>query len=133
LQRCEPFFICTFADSALSRYNLHSRELLFFFSIANKYNAFCQKMKTNLNEVERHRLEKLIWLYCIECGDEGPCGIDGSDIPSATQSWAALIQKDVNVDIDSVEAILDSKLPISEELAAMIEKEFFMPAGWLSN
>ncbi len=45
----------------------------------------------------------------------------------------ALIQQGVSVDVGTMEAILDRKLAISDELAALIEQGFVMPGGWLSN
>ena len=90
-------------------------------------------MNAKLTEVERHRIEKLIWLYCLEFGDEGPCSSNGSDIPTAEELSMALIQQGVSVDVGTMEAILDRKLAISDELAALIEQGFVMPGGWLSN
>ena len=75
----------------------------------------------------------MIWLYCLEAGDEGPCSASGGDNPTASELYAVLLQQDIMIDPDHVEAILGGKAAVSDELAAAIEEGFNMPAGWLSQ
>ncbi len=90
-------------------------------------------MTSKLTELQSHRLAKLIWLYCLEWGDEEPCGQDGTDTPSAQQLSSLLTQNDIDISVESAQLLLSGKLAISDELAAMIEQGFLMSAGWLSN
>jgi len=86
-----------------------------------------------LTVIERHRLEKLIWLYHIEFADEDDGSPRGGGLPSAVDVSNTFAQQGVDVDIETMQSILGGKLAISDELAAMIEEAFIMPAGWLSN
>jgi hypothetical protein len=98
-----------------------------------QHNPLGAKMKSKLTELQSHRLAKLMWLYCMECGDESPCGHDGTDIPSPLQLSSLLTHNDIEVSVETATSLLKEELGISDELAAMIEQGFLMPAGWLSN
>ena len=90
-------------------------------------------MTGKLTDLERLRREKLIWLYCVEVGDEGPCSSNGTDIPTAAELSDVLHWMDVDADVDTLRAILEGASGISNEFAAAIEEGFNMPAGWLSQ
>ena len=90
-------------------------------------------MKITLSEIELNRLNKLLLVYLLECGDEDVDSPGGEAPPSAYGVSLALNQQGVDIDIDILQSILDKELAISDELAATIEKEFMFPAGWMSN
>lgn len=90
-------------------------------------------MKNTLTEIERIRLDKLLLLYQLECGDEESCSPCGAEPPSPFGVSAALSQQGIDINFDTLQAILDKELAISDELAANIEKEFMMPSGWMSS
>ena len=79
------------------------------------------------------RLEKLIWLYCLEAGDEGPCSASGGDTPSPEELTMVLLGQGLDVDVDNVQSIMTEKMAISDELASSIEQAFQLSDGWLSN
>jgi len=90
-------------------------------------------MKIKLTEIELKRLDKLLLVYLLECGDEDVDSSGGEALPSAYSVSTALNQQGVSLDIDILQAILDKERAISDELAATIEKEFMFPSGWMSN
>ena len=90
-------------------------------------------MKTMLNDTEHLRLEKLVWLYCLEAGDENSFTSGSNGMPTAEELRGVLLLQDVDVDPDYLADILASKAAISDELATSIEAGFGMATGWLSQ
>ena len=86
-----------------------------------------------LTEVEKLRKEKLVWLYYLECGEEGPCSVSGREVPNAEDIERALHDQEVEFDSETIHAIMSGKIGMSDELAAQIESAFLMPTGWLSE
>ena len=90
-------------------------------------------MQNILTDLERLRLDKLTWLYCMEEGDEDGASSYGGDGPGAAALYAFLFHHEIMLDPADVEAIVARKTGISDELAAAIEEGFNMPSGWLSQ
>lgn len=90
-------------------------------------------MNSKLSELERLRLDKLKWLYLLEAGDEDSDLVSGSVKPTASELYAVLLYQDIMLNPDDVEAIVQGKAGISDELAAAIEEGFNLSSGWLSQ
>ena len=90
-------------------------------------------MKINLSKIERTRLDNLMFLYLFEYGDEDS-GIPGdSNLPTAYELASALQLQDLDVDVDTLQSILDERMAISDEMAEMIEKAFLLSPGRMSE
>lgn len=90
-------------------------------------------MIKKLTDLERLRLDKLVWLYLLEAGDEDSCSVGSLGAQDTTALVSIMKQQGVNVDSETVEAIASGRLGISDPLAAAIEECFNMSAGWLSQ